>query len=610
MCGIAGVFHFDGKKVSSQEIKKMTDRIAYRGPDAEGSWISHDGALGLGHRRLSILDLSEAGTQPMHYGDGRYSITFNGEIYNYLELRAELAKKGHQFRTGTDTEVLLALYAEKKEACLSRLDGMFAFAIWDREEKTLFCARDRFGEKPFFYAFEAPRRFVFASEMKCVFEAGFGKAAREDRLYSYLAHNVAEDPFDLSSTFYQGISQIAPAHYLKVFSDGSSESKCYWEFQPEEEAPPPLPFDQACQRYYELFEVSLKRRLRSDVPIGTCLSGGLDSSSIAVLLDRLLQGSGQPLKTFSARMPDKKKDEGVYMQEVIAKTRSEPHFTWLDPERLADEIDSTFYHNEEPILWSSVMAHRQVMQLAKSNNVPVLIDGQGPDEMVAGYTGAYPIYFRELYLTDPGRLSTEIAAYQRLRGTKFRAGNRFKLEARFPGAFYALGALGRRYRMSQNLRDITPGHARRHNRDLMPFPRFTRLNESLRYATTRRGLSYLLRMCDRNSMAFAIEVRLPFLFHELAEFSINLPAHYKIRDGWSKYILRKAMEPLLPPAIAWRPDKIGFESPQDEWLDHPRFKERVEGAVALLQKENWIGTPVREKRWQYIFAAKVLQNDL
>lgn len=610
MCGIAGIFRFDGKKAQPSDIKKMTDRIAYRGPDAEGCWISSDGALGLGHRRLSILDLTEAGTQPMHYGDGRYTITFNGEIYNYLEIRAQLEKKGYAFRTGTDTEVLLALYAEKKEACLSDLDGMFAFAIWDSAEKTLFCARDRFGEKPLFYATEGRDRFAFASEMKCLFAIGFDKTAREDRLYSYLAYNVAEDPFDLSSTFYQGISQLEPGHYLKVKRDGAIEKKCYWRLKAEDETGPPLPFEKACHRYFELFETSLKRRLRSDVPVGTCLSGGLDSSSIAVLIDKLRSGSPNPLKTFSARMPDSKMDEGRFMQEVIDKIHSEPHFTWMQPDTLADEIDATFYHNEEPLLWSSVMAHRQVMRLAKTQGVPVLIDGQGPDEMVAGYTDSYPIYFRELYLNDPKLLRAEISSYEHLRNTNFRIDSRFKLEARFPGAFNRLGGLARRFRVGRHLRDLTPEHVAQHRLDPLPFPKFTRLNDSLRYATTRRGLSYLLRMCDRNSMAYAIEVRLPFLFHELAEFSISLPASYKIRDGWSKYVLRKAMEPLLPPAITWRRDKVGFETPQGAWLDHPKFKERVESAVATLKKEKWIDEPVPEKRWRYLFAAKVLKNDL
>ena len=610
MCGIAGIFHLNGKKNSKADIKQMTDRIAYRGPDAEGQWLSVDGALGLGHRRLSILDLSEAGSQPMHYGDGRYTITFNGEIYNYIEIREVLEKKGHRFRTGTDTEVLLALYAEKKENCLADLDGMFAFAIWDNVEKVLFCCRDRFGEKPFYYGYEPGQRFVFGSEMKCLFQAGFSKEAHEARLYSYLANNVAEDPYDLSTTFYKHITQLEPAHYLKISKDRVLEKKCYWRLKPEAEMEPPPTFEIARRRYYELFETSVRRRMRSDVPIGTCLSGGLDSSSIAVLLDKLLTGSPTPLKTFSARMPNQRMDEGPFMQQVIAKTHVEPHFVWQDPDKSISELDDTFYHNEEPLLWSAVLTHRMVMRLAKENKVPVLIDGQGPDEVLAGYVDSFGIYFRELYLNNPSQFASELNSYRGLQGKQFKAGLKFRLDARFPEMLGELSAISRHFLNAHHLRDLNSERAARHKDDRLPFPRFTRLNDSLRYATTVRGLSYLLRMCDRNSMAFAIEVRLPYLFHELVEFSFSLPPSYKIHDGWSKYILRKSMEHLLPPAIAWRRDKIGFETPQREWMNHPKFKERIEDAISVLKKEKWIKEPIASKGWQYIFAAKVIKNDL
>jgi len=220
MCGISGIINFNDSPVTINELKLMSDAIMHRGPDGEGQWLNSASKVGLAHRRLSIIDLSEQANQPMHYANGRYTIAFNGEIYNYIELKKELVAKGYEFKTQSDTEVLMALYDLKKEHCLSDLDGMFAFAIWDEKEQQLFCARDRFGEKPFYYH-NSNNRFYFASEMKALFAAGVQKKLSDKRLYYYLSYNTVEDPFDNSSTFFNNIFQLEPSHYLVIKSGGN-----------------------------------------------------------------------------------------------------------------------------------------------------------------------------------------------------------------------------------------------------------------------------------------------------------------------------------------------------------------------------------------------------
>ncbi|HYP51397.1 MAG TPA: asparagine synthase (glutamine-hydrolyzing), partial [Pyrinomonadaceae bacterium] len=425
MCGIAGIVSRKGKLEQAQ-VKRMTDAISHRGPDGEGAWINPSGNTALGHRRLAIIDLSESGRQPMFYADKRFSITFNGEIYNYLELRDDLEKRGFKFKSSSDTEVLLALFAEKGEKCLAELDGMFAFAIWDEQEKSLFAARDRFGEKPFYYAIYGDA-FYFASEMKALWAAGVPRAVSNRMLYNYLTAGNMYNPHDLSQTFYEGIFKLKAAHYFFISpQELKIEQARYWNLD-YKTVKQNISDGEAAEEFRFLFNESVKRRLRSDVPVGSSLSGGLDSSLVVCTIDRLNAEKRVRQATFSARFPGFAKDEGKFMQAVIERTNAEPHFVYPDDAGLVENLEKLFHHQEEPFGSASIYAQFCVMQLAKENNVTVLLDGQGADELLAGYHPYFEDYFRELAVRDKKTWRREQQAFYDTYGAKIN-GDGFNLK--------------------------------------------------------------------------------------------------------------------------------------------------------------------------------------
>ena len=396
MCGITGILSFDSKEIKSEVIHSMNNQQIHRGPDGEGIWINDTSNVGLGHRRLSILDLSERGAQPMHLANNRFSITFNGEIYNYVELKKELLDSGVSFSTETDTEVLLVLYTKYGADCLQKLDGMFAFSIWDDVKKELFCARDRFGEKPFYF-YKDSNRFVFASEMKALFAAGVTKSINTERVGGYLKYNAIVDHHDLSSTFYKDIYQLEASNFLLINNSGNVTKTKYWELNNTLNSTPTI--KEASVRFRELFEQSVKRRLRADVSVGSSLSGGLDSSSIVRVIDEL-KNKTQKQKTFSARFKDFDKDEGEYIEAVINRSNVDAHYTWPDGDKFINDLEKVAYHQEEPFQSASISAQWEVMKFAKEHNTNVLMDGQGADEYLAGYHSLILPYLKDLYLKD------------------------------------------------------------------------------------------------------------------------------------------------------------------------------------------------------------------
>ncbi len=611
MCGIAGIIDFE-KTIALADIQRMTDVIEHRGPDGEGHWLNPTQQLALGHRRLSIIDLSDDGKQPMHYANGRYTITFNGEIYNYLEIRQLLIEKGHQFRSQSDTEVLMAWYHEKRERCLDDLDGMFAFAIWDAQEQTLFCARDRFGEKPFHYYYEPHKKFVFASEMKSIWAYGVPKKTNPKMVYNFALNVWAMgNPTNWNETFYQHIHRLERGSYLLVDAKGKLHWQKYW--QPTVAVNPTITFEQATQRFYELMEESIKRRLRADVPVGSSLSGGLDSSAVVCLIDTLNKDASIQQKTFSARFPNFAKDESKFMDFVIAKTKATPYATYPDAEKFAQAFKKLCWHQEEPFATASIFAQWEVMKLAKEQNVTVLLDGQGADEMLAGYHFYYETYYRELYGRHIRLLYQEVAAYQHLYGIpptylpevlkKTPEKSYWKdlgrvlygtlaNKLRKPNA--TPPALAQQQAVEGALnRDFVQQFAPQDVFDYTATLKMANLNQRLCY-DSQSGIEQLLRYADRNSMAHSREVRLPFLYHKLVEFLFTLPPEFKIQNGWTKYVQRKAFEKILPAEITWRKDKIGYEPPQKSWLEQPFMKEMIAESKTLLEKEK-ILNPHRDK---------------
>jgi asparagine synthase (glutamine-hydrolysing) len=525
----------------------MTDSIAHRGPDGEGQWVNENKNLGLGHRRLSILDLSAASAQPMQHKD-RYTITFNGEIYNYIELRNQLESIGYTFQTSGDTEVLLALFAEEGKAMLQKLDGMFAIAIWDNEKEELFCARDRFGEKPFLYSITEDE-FVFASEMKAIWAYGVPKQMDENKLSNYVKKGQISD-VNAQKTFYSNILNLDAAHYLTVNSSGVLNIVNYWNLD-NIEINNSISFEEAVIEYKRLFIESIQLRLRSDVPVGSSLSGGIDSSTIVGVVDSL-KLVNQSQKVFSARFKNSDKDEGNFIEMVKDKYSDlESYEVWPNGDEMRHIIKDVVYHQEEPFGSSSIVAQWKVMELAKQNNVTVMLDGQGADEILAGYMPDYNIYLTQLFFEDRKKYKQEYLEHQK----------KFNL-------IYPI----RKYPNQETLR-MKAGRLKktilRENQD------FQSLKEVQKRKLTAVGLKELLRYADRNSMAHQREVRLPFLSHKLIEFVYSLPASFLLKNGWTKYLHRIAFEDVLPNKICWRIDKLGYEPPQKSWLKNEEISKII-----------------------------------
>ena len=621
MCGIAGIISVNKNDVLQSRLQKMTDVIAHRGPDGEGHWISSNGNVALGHRRLSIIDLSHEADQPMIYL-GRYTIVFNGEIYNYLELKDTLTKQGYVFTTASDTEVLMALYDRYKEKCLHLLDGMFSFVIYDVRENEIFATRDRFGEKPFFYSYVPGKHFLFGSEMKCLWQAGIEKKVNNRMLYNYLTYGHLDNPNDLSETFYENCIRLPHSYYIKLqVTTCTLTTHQYYDLKWRD-----VDYDittaQAQKKFHELFYTSVSRRLRSDVPVGSSLSGGLDSSLVVAVIDGLKNGNSQMQKTFSAVFPGFKKDERKYVEHVIAAKNVSPHFITPGEDGLIASLDKLCWHQEEPFSSASIYVQYCVMQLAKQNNVTVLLDGQGADEILAGYHSYYQQYFNELNKTNKQLYQKEVKAYNNMHAdNEINANVRGSFIERSKSVFGKQFPLLRTYYQKIKVapepflnQDFISTYSKE---DFAPPFNFSSLNESLYHSTFKQGLQVLLRYSDRNSMAHSVEVRLPFLYHEMVEFLFSLPPGMKINNGWTKWIMRQTFTQELPAEICWRKDKIGYEPPQKNWMDNDLFKSKIADvkqnladnnilSKSFINKKNQADDNLDGKNWRLFMVGEII----
>ncbi|HJS55241.1 MAG TPA: asparagine synthase (glutamine-hydrolyzing) [Chitinophagaceae bacterium] len=595
MCGIAGIISNNASLVTTDRIKKMTEALRHRGPDAEGHWT--DSTVALGNRRLSVIDLSNAGNQPMHYLQ-RYTLIHNGEIYNYIELKEELQKKGYSFVSKTDTEVIAAAYDHWKEECVDHFDGMFAFAIWDNREKELFAARDRFGEKPFFY-FLDKEQFVFASEMKALWTAGIERKVNLKLLFNYLTIGYVDNPNIPEETFFENISKLPAASCLKFTGNNSAISVSnYLDIDIENESKK-ITDTEAIEKFSFLFHQSVGRRLRSDVSIGTSLSGGLDSSSIIATLHQLTAhlpiAGGSPFSAFSSIFPGFEKDESSYAKLIADKFHLNQFTTSPDAASLVNDLEKLFYYQEEPFSSASIYAQYKVYELAKQQGVKVLLDGQGADETLAGYHQYYKWYWQELYRKRKLTSSNEVSAAKEL-GVSEKFSWKNRVAALFPE--FATIVLERQYLLNAlKHEDLTKDFTRFQSKEAYYVtPEIFSLNGILYFNTCMHGLEELLRYADRNSMAHGREVRLPFLNHELVEFIFSLPSDFKIRKGWTKWLLRKNMEKSLPAEITWRRDKTGFEPPQQQWMQNNTIQELIIQAKQKLADEKIITPGAVDKK--------------
>lgn len=614
MCGIAGIIQ--STPTSPREsLQKMVQALSHRGPDGSSSWQNTDGSVLLGHCRLSIIDLSQAAAQPMHYLE-RYTIVHNGEIYNYIELRKDLEKKGYSFTTQSDTEVILAAYDCWNDECVEYFDGMFAFAIWDEKEKEFFAARDRFGEKPFFYYFNQGQLY-FASEMKALWNAGIPRIPNLKMLFNYITIGYVDNPSQPEETFFENILRLPAASRL-FYTPATRELiiEKYWEINLDR---PPVVIrdEEAMEQFGALLSSSIKRRLRSDVPLGTSLSGGLDSSSIAAIVSGLIQPAAG-FSSFTASFPGFEKDELGYAKEVASRFGFQQHVVNITAEGFINEWEKVAKQQEEPVGSASVYAQYKVFELAQQKNVTVLLDGQGADEMLAGYHKYYKWYWQELFQKRNLTRSKELAA-AREKGVQEKFGLRNVFASLFPDLASVI--LERRYLVGAlKQEDLHKDFVRLQSREAYyNSPPFDGLNSRLYFDACVHGLEELLRYADRNSMAYGREVRLPFLDHQLVEFIFSLPSSFKIREAWTKWLLRKTMDKKLPDSITWRKDKTGFEVPQKAWMQHQKVQEMVQEARRKLVAENildknMLAKPVRATAsyepgpydWRYLSAASAL----
>ncbi len=562
MCGIVGIAEPSGNDARPGTIARMLAVLRHRGPDDEGTYFS--GQVGFGFRRLSILDLTSAGHQPMTTADGVVTIIFNGEIYNFIELRRELESCGHAFRSSGDTEVLLHSYLKWGAECVERLNGMWAFVIHDRRANTLFGARDRFGIKPLHY-YEHAGRFIFASEIKSIRASGYYK----DELNHVVASSFLVDGRldETQETFYRGIRKLPPGcSFVYSLEDGRYRESRYWDIRTTAAARAEDP----AERFAELFEDAVRLHMRSDVPVGIHLSGGLDSTSIACASGRVRKhtNASEPLSVFSYIAPEF--DESEYIRATVAQTGARLIELNTSPQQLWADLQQMLWFQDEPVHTLTALVSFQLMRATAGHGIKVVLNGQGGDETLAGY----PSYFRN-YWHDIGHTRSLVQAWREM-------GAFHKVHAGAAPARLLAQLLMRRsfYRLSENptYRAFVAHRRRSRVRDgwftaellrALPesYPRSALdLNGSLAYAQMVEPLPLYLRLEDRNSMAHSIEARLPFLDYRLAEFAYSLPDDWKLRGPWNKFVLRQAMVGRIPENVRLRPDKMGFPVPARDWF--------------------------------------------
>jgi asparagine synthase (glutamine-hydrolysing) len=613
MCGITGIVALNGRPVDLRVLQRMNDVQAHRGPDGEGfvvSWPEAHGfcstfmrhtsqpratppaRVGLGHRRLAILDLSERGLQPMTAAASGAWIVFNGEIYNHLELRDELEARGRFFETRTDTEVLLHSYLEWGESCLERLEGMFAFAIWDGARGRLFCARDRLGIKPFYYA--TPQdHFLFASEIKGLLSfPGLEGSADDKAVLGFLIHGNCDYR---ERTIFRNVTALPAAHALTLdIATHQVHRWCYWKPAPIQTWSS-LPDGERVEQLRELLVRTTRSHLISDVRAGSCLSGGLDSSAVVGLIGKIWREQpeaasalGNQFNTFTSCYEYPELDERQYALKVAHAVGATPHLVFPSAPDFWDVFGRMAWHQDMPFSGMSFYAQWRVMRAARETGVKVLLDGQGGDEVFGGYAK-----FRYAYLASllrSGRL-----------GTMAREGwasvlqrDLYILDLR-KGYRYLPGSLRRLFGVDSLLQQVL-----RADWDSAVGDESTPATRWWRHATGQSvqdagwttvqavqvedilvdTLPFILRMEDRSSMAFSIEARVPLLDHKLVEYGLSLPDHLKIQGGFSKFAVREATRGMMPEAVRLRRTKLGFAGADRRWLDgdlRPQVTELIEG---------------------------------
>ena len=563
MCGIAGFVGFQNREL----LLQMLQSLKHRGPDDEAV-VEFDN-VSLGYRRLAVIDL-ETGNQPFFSKDKTLCLFYNGEIYNFRELRSELEKLGHCFETQSDGEVIVRGFEEWGEGIFAQLNGMFAIALYDLKKKRLLLVRDHFGIKPLYYHFDKNRQnLLFASEIKALLCYPNLKPTPDDKIiFRYLVQRVHDHSKD---TFFAGVEKLLPGELMQVGFDGGNgleiAKRRFWSLKFNHLNDRTIADETSLvEEFGYLLEESVRLRLISDVPIGVCLSGGLDSSTISVLINQLTNG---PQKTFSAVFPGQRNDEREFINEVNKRTSAESLLVYPQSENLFTELEDLVRVQEEPFISSGPYAQYCVMREA-SKEVKVLLDGQGGDELLAGYDPYFFVYLKQLLREK--RLPVFLRELLAIRYLLFKFG---RLRLGRWEAFVSTSLLHPEFYSRECCSSAIYCAPSRNN-----------LKQRLYDDIFKYSLPALLRYEDKNSSAFSLESRVPFLDPNLVEFIFSLPTDLIIKDGVNKYILRQAMKNLLPPKIYNRRWKVGFTTPEDVW-----FKRESGKILEIFQSQSFTNRP-------------------
>jgi asparagine synthase (glutamine-hydrolysing) len=550
MCGISG---FNWKDESL--IKSMMNSMTHRGPDDSGSFIE-DG-ISLGHQRLSIIDLSTSGHQPMFDEEKKYAIIYNGEIYNFNDVKDELNKIGYKFVTNSDTEVIIQAYKEWGYDCLKKFKGMFAFAIYDMKKEILFLARDHAGIKPLFY-FMDKERFIFSSTISALLLHDIVRKPNRAMIRDYLLYNITDHS---EETFFTGIKRFPKGHYaIYKLKTKSIEFHKWWEIKFTNDYPGT--YDDAVSRLRELMRISVERHLISDVPVGTCLSGGIDSTSIACLINETKRTS---MMTFSAVFPNYIKDETKFIKLATENAGMVNHKVEPTVDNIKIDLNKFIEIMSVPPHNTSPYAQYKVFQLAKSKGITVLLDGQGADELLAGYHYFYGFYIKGLLKN--WKIATAIKeVFGLIRGANYSIGIKS-----LGFSFMPLSMRNKHFVKKSSITEKLLNDKDATTDYFKEYYSCSTLHESLKFHLDRK-LEHLLSWEDKNSMAHSMEGRVPFLDVDVIKFICTLPENFIISNGKTKTILRDAMTGIVPEEILSRRDKIGFDTPGDEWLRNDSFK--------------------------------------
>ncbi|MDE6845122.1 MAG: asparagine synthase (glutamine-hydrolyzing) [Lachnospiraceae bacterium] len=588
MCGIAGIINKQNGRVDEAEIRKMNDIMAHRGPDSEGIYIDHN--IGLGHRRLSIVDLTDSGSQPMISYDRRFVLIFNGEIYNYIELKEELQKEGAKFCTETDTEVIIEAYRYWGKECSQCFNGMWSIVLYDTMRKQVFISRDRFGVKPL-YIYESEEEIIFASEIKCITAIRpQEKLADITQIARYL-RGVQEDLDE--HTFYRNIHNFPKSHNMIYdLHTKTKEYQKYWEINVAE-FQNRWKYGNPYKKFRELLEDSIRIRLRADVEVGASLSGGLDSSTIVGISCKKFHTK---MHTFSSIYNEKNCDEREFIDCMNEYADAIPHYIYPEQsEDIMQDIKDLIYYHDGPCHSASPYSGYCVYR-GVDKQVKVLLDGQGADELFGGYLTFYNAKLKELLRKNT--FSSKIQAVKLV----------LSVQNEWPDKMYllnkdlllkTLGARGyrelKKERERKGFRKVSDVKIKyKDGFDTIDLENnlqkngsiVSELDKDLYLRFWYKILPRILHDVDRNSMARSLEVRLPFLDYRLVEFSYTLPDQYKIRGRWTKYIMRKSCKKYLPREIFRRRSKMGFPAPFDKWVGDERFREKIKEYIDAFRERN------------------------